>query len=69
MSAPLREFVRFARERLEAEAATLAAANGTGSAASWEDYRYRCGRINGIRDALDSIEGALRAYLDDDEDG
>lgn len=68
MSAVLRDFVRLAQERLDDEILLRVGQNGDGAASSWEDYRYRCGRINGLREARDSLDETLRLLLDDSED-
>ena len=68
MTGGLREFVRFAAERLDDEVLVRTQQNGSGSASSWEDYRYRCGRIEGLREARDALDEALSLYLDESED-
>lgn len=68
MSVELRAFVRLTQDRLAQEEALRASQNGTGSARSWEDYRYRCGRIDGLRDAREFLDEALRLYFNDDDD-
>ena len=48
----------------------LAAELITGRASDFSDYRYRCGRIHGIREALDIAKEANRRAigLDDKEE-
>ncbi len=46
-------------EQIEAETAALA----RGSSASFDDYRYRVGRIKGLREALEYARDANREIL------
>jgi hypothetical protein len=69
VSAPLRDFARYLELKLDEEIGMRVYQNGEGAASSWDDYRFRCGRIAGLSDARNYVDEALRNFLDDDQEG
>jgi hypothetical protein len=54
--------------RIEEEIVSLTEYLVSGKAPHYDDYRYVCGRIRGLRDTQRMTNDLLRQQMDDDDD-
>lgn len=54
--------------RISAARNSVIESTGTGSAGSYEDYRYRVGIETGFQRALDMIQDIYREFMNDDDE-
>jgi len=61
-------FVEAYRSSLQRKIAQLSDATGHGSAKSFEDYRRKCGRVEGLEDALTEFNATIKNYIEETDE-
>ena len=61
-------FIEAYRLGLRKKIAELCDAAGHGGAKSFEDYKRKCGRIEGLEDALAEFNDTIKKYINEDDD-
>lgn len=64
----IREFVEATIMLLQARADFIAKQTGEGAAESWDDYKARVGRVQGIKETIQELKAMLSKAERDDDD-